>query len=67
METNANNVNDLVNDKPKTAEEAGEILGVGLNTLKFLVKRGKLKQFKMGREVRYRISDLKDFLNSPAK
>jgi excisionase family DNA binding protein len=64
MEANAN---DGFLEKPKTPQEASKILGVGVNTLKFLVKKGKLKQFKLGREVRFRVSDLRDFLNSPGK
>ena len=45
------------------AEQAAEYLGVPCSTLNFLTKKGRLKKFKMGRTVRYKTTDLQEFLS----
>ena len=53
-----------------TAEETAELLrldGNGLRTLKFYRDEGELRGFRLGRKVRYRLSDVLDFLNKKAQ
>lgn len=42
-----------------TTKEAAAYLGVTANALRILVCRGKVNAFKLGRHLRFRISDLR--------
>lgn len=42
-----------------TSKEAAQYLGITPNALRIWVCRGKLKSYKLGRFLRFRISDLK--------
>lgn len=45
-----------------TTEEASTYLSLTENALRILVHRGRVKAFKLGRRLRFRISDLRGLL-----
>ena len=49
------------------ADDAAKMLGIGRTSLHYLMKSGKLPYTKVNRAVLFRISDLDDFLKTPAR
>lgn len=45
-----------------TTKEAAAYLGVSANAVRILVCRGRVQAFKLGRHLRFRISDLRSLL-----
>ena len=50
-----------------TREEAAKYLRVSLTTLKELVNRRRLKRFKDGRMVRFRLKDIEAYVESKTR
>ncbi len=49
------------------ADVAAKMLGIGRTSLHHLMKSGKIPYTKVNRAVLFRISDLDDFLKTPAR
>lgn len=49
------------------ADDAAKMLGIGRTSLHYLMKSGKIPYTKVNRAVLFRISDLDDFLKTPAR
>jgi putative molybdopterin biosynthesis protein len=55
--------NEVFVDRLLSVEEVSERTSLGRSTLWRLVKTGQLKSYKIGRSLRFKESDLRNFMN----
>ena len=55
--------NEVFMDRLLSVEEVSERTSLGRSTLWRLVKTGQLKAYKIGRSLRFKESDLRNFMN----
>jgi excisionase family DNA binding protein len=55
--------NEVFADRLLSVEEVSERTSLGRSTLWRLVKTGQLKAYKIGRSLRFKESDLRNFMN----
>ena len=54
----------MENTKALTVQDVAEILKIAKNTVYELIKRGEINSYKVGRKVRFTLSDVEDYIQN---
>ena len=54
----------MENTKALTVQDVAEILKIAKNTVYELIKRGEINSYKVGRKVRFTLSDVEDYIKN---